>query len=71
MANVDFCTCLDLNCPNHPSNHEDGCTRCIKKNLVLGEIPTCFFKKVDPAYKGPEYFYKDFAKLVLSRKDTQ
>ncbi len=62
--NVDFCTCNDFSCPNHPTNNEMGCTLCIAKNLEEGEIPTCFFKAVDPDYDGFAYFYADFAKLV-------
>ncbi|MGN0734067.1 MAG: DUF6485 family protein [Emergencia sp.] len=62
--NVPFCTCTDLNCPNHPRNHDQGCTKCIAKNLALREVPTCIFKKVDPEYSGPGYFIEDFAELV-------
>ena len=62
-----FCTCGDTRCPNHPCNHDQGCTLCIKKNRDLGEIPSCFFKLVDPDYQGPTYFYKDFAQLVLKK----
>lgn len=65
---VDFCTCLDKNCPNHPENSEMGCTLCVEKNLKSGEVPACFFKSVDPEYKGPGYFYSDFAKLVNDKK---
>lgn len=64
---VAFCTCNDLECPNHPSNHNMGCTRCIAKNLALGEIPTCFFKKVDLNYSGPGYFMQDFANLMMQK----
>lgn len=69
--NVQFCTCGDLSCLNHPRNHNNGCTKCIAKNLAMGEIPTCFFKKVDPEYNGPKYFYKDFASLVKSREKDE
>lgn len=46
-----FCTCGDTACPlnpNNPKNRERGrgCDGCIRKNLALGEIPSCFFKKV-------------------------
>ena len=46
-----FCTCGDVSCPlnpNTPRNRERGrgCDACIRKNLALGEIPSCFFKKV-------------------------
>ena len=62
--NVPFCTCGDTACPNHPANHSDGCTLCIAKNLRLGEIPSCFFHKADPEYRGPGYTMEDFAKLI-------
>ena len=42
-----FCTCEDFNCPLHPNNHDKGCNLCIAKNLKKGEIPTCFFKKIN------------------------
>lgn len=72
MANLSpFCPCSDLACPNHPANHSEGCTRCIIKNLELGEIPTCFFKKADPNYAGPGYFFKDFAKLVAEKEQEE
>ena len=61
----DFCTCGDLNCPNHPANHGSGCTLCIEKNLKAGEIPSCFFKKADPDYHGPGYRAEDYARLIL------
>lgn len=65
--NVDFCTCGDTACPNHPSNHDQGCTPCIKKNLACGEIPGCFFHAVNKEKKGDAYFYEDFAKTVLEQ----
>ncbi|MDO4484893.1 MAG: DUF6485 family protein [Clostridia bacterium] len=65
---VPFCTCTDTACPNHPTNHQDGCTRCIEKNLANGEIPSCFFKLVNPSYHGPGYYYKDFAEVVKGEK---
>ena len=66
---VPFCTCGDLQCPNHPCNHDDGCTRCIRKNLALREIPTCFFKLLDPCDGRTSYHFEDFAALVLSQSD--
>ena len=61
-----MCTCKDFDCPNHPSNHDMGCTLCIKKNLREHEIPSCFFNQI----KGNQincngYHYEDFAKLVM------
>ena len=66
MSNqVKFCTCTDLTCPLHPTNHDKGCTPCIADNLKDNEIPTCFFKKVEPDYKGGGWSFEDFARLVL------
>jgi hypothetical protein len=56
-----FCTCDDTACPlnpNNPRNRERGrgCDGCIRKNLALGEIPSCFFNKVGPTADGWEDF---------------
>lgn len=69
MANLSaFCTCTDVKYPCHPSNHDQGCTLCIAKNQKQGEIPSCFFKKVDPEYRGPGYLMEDFADLVARKR---
>lgn len=69
MANLaPFCTCSATNCPNHPTNHDQGCTLCIIKNLKRGEIPGCFFNQVDASYPGPDYYYADFARLVAEKQ---
>ena len=44
MLSVAFCTCTDHACPNHPTNHDRGCTPCIAKCLSQHEIPTCFYR---------------------------
>lgn len=44
-----FCTCKNLDCPLHPSNHDKGCSPCISKNLKLREMPECFFQKLEHA----------------------
>ena len=64
---VKFCTCTDLKCPNHQTNHDKGCTPCIQKNLSQGEIPACFFKKANPDKKPDAYFFEDFAKIVIDK----
>lgn len=66
-----FCTCRDKDCPYNPVNHDMGCSLCIEKNLKLGEIPSCFYNKVDPEYKGPNYYMEDFAHLVLKKKNAE
>ena len=69
MSNmVTFCTCTDLSCPFHPTNHDKGCTPCIAKNIKENEVPTCLFKKADPDYAGEGYKFEDFARLVLEKK---
>lgn len=49
----------------HPSNHDDGCTRCVAKNLAQGEIPSCFFKKTGKPKKGDGWHFEDFVKTML------
>ena len=66
MKNLSpFCTCTDLGCPLHPTNHDNGCAPCIAKNLKLREIPSCFFNEAVPDKKGGTYFFEDFAAAVL------
>ncbi|MCD7807782.1 MAG: DUF6485 family protein [Erysipelotrichaceae bacterium] len=65
-----FCTCQDLSCPMHPTNHDKGCTPCIAKNLKLNEIPSCFFNKVCDAHNMSSFTFEDFAKIFIdSNKD--
>ena len=69
MSNLSqFCTCTDLECPCHPTKHDKGCSPCIAKNLQQEEIPSCFFKKVNPDEKHDAYFFEDFAKSVIKNK---
>ncbi len=56
-----FCTCTDLACPlnpNNPRNRETGrgCDACIRKNLALGEVPSCIFRKVGDWPEGWDDF---------------
>lgn len=61
----DFCTCKDIECPFHPTKHDNGCAPCIAKNLKQGEIPSCFFNKIDGAENRTGDTFEDFAKIVL------
>lgn len=61
----DFCTCKDIECPFHPTKHDKGCAPCIAKNLKQGEIPSCFFNKIDGAENRTGNTFEDFAKIVL------
>ena len=65
---VPFCTCTDYKCPMHPTNHDQGCTPCIEKNLELREIPSCFFHKVNSTKEHEDYFFEDFADVVMSEE---
>ena len=66
MVNVSsFCTCKDLTCPFHPSNHDRGRAPCIAKNLKEMEIPSCFFNLVETEHNGKRYKFEDFANSVL------
>ena len=79
---VPFCTCPDTKCPNHPSNHDKGCTPCIAKNLAQREIPGCFVffgsgkGADDPDLHNAKYDFNDdilevgagfFAQIVRDR----
>lgn len=72
MSNTHFCTCSDLACPNHPTNHDKGCDLCIRKCLALGEIPSCFFKDIHADLSGVEDFsYKGFAAFLKKHGSNQ
>ena len=64
----NMCTCKDTSCPNHPTNHHQGCTLCIAKNLGTGEIPACFFHRAGSDESQENYYFEDFAKLVLEKR---
>lgn len=63
---VDFCTCTATTCPNHPTNHDMGCTPCIEKNLKNHEIPGCFFRAAGGVKPTKDWYFEDFAALINS-----
>lgn len=66
MEKKHFCTCKDLKCKLHPTNHNLGCDPCVKKNLNNGEIPSCFFRDIHDDLTGQESFtYKAFSDFVV------
>ena len=67
----EFCTCTLLDCPLHPTKHNQGCAPCIQKNLRLKEIPNCFFQLVDHAEKRAGDSFKDFADLIRENEKEQ
>jgi hypothetical protein len=67
-----FCTCKDISCRLHPSNHQQGCDPCIQKNLGADEIPSCFFNSVDPDVSNLKGFNTgDFVKHYLKHRDDK
>lgn len=62
-----FCTCQNLNCPLHPTRHDQGCAPCIRKNLNSRELPNCFFSLAEGAEKRKGDTFQDFAELVLGK----
>lgn len=67
-----FCTCTDKACPNHPSNHDKGCTPCIRKNLRTGEIPTCFFVSALGDTSGSsDWSRESFARRVMEKAERE
>lgn len=65
-----FCTCGDVSCPlnpNNPKNRERGrgCDACIRKNLALGEVPSCIFKKVGDISDWDDFTMAGFVRFCL------
>ena len=65
------CTCTDLDCPFHPTNHDYGCDLCILKNMKEREIPSCFFNMVGNADELESFHFEDFADLVMKSREEQ
>lgn len=64
MSSVNFCTCVDYECPMNPVNHDKGCTPCIAQNLKEQHIPVCFFRDLRPDMdRKQDYSYKGFARF--------
>ncbi len=66
-----FCTCKDLKCPLHPTNHDKGCSLCIAKNLKQGEVPNCFFNSLENTDTVTGYTFDDFADAVKKQRNCQ
>lgn len=66
---LSFCTCPDLECPRHPTNHDAGCSPCVANSLKDNEIPSCFFRKIDPDMsRKQDYTFEGFARFVQERE---
>lgn len=72
-----FCTCGDTKCPfnpNNPTNLEKAatnpgargtcCDACIRKNLALGEVPSCIFKGLGSIEGWDDFSVEGFARFV-------
>jgi len=63
-----FCSCRDRACPlnpNNPKNRERGrgCDGCIRKNLALGEVPSCIFNKVGDISNWEDFSIAGFVRF--------
>ena len=68
-----FCTCDDVACPHNPNNPANlklgrGCDPCIRKNLALGEIPSCFFNKVGDLADWDDFSMQGFARFLANHE---
>jgi hypothetical protein len=68
MTSVPFCSCPDHACPRNPVNHDKGCVLCVAKCLHENEIPTCFYRKIEPDMdRKQDYSFQGFARFVQKR----
>lgn len=72
---ADFCTCADHACPLNPVNHDRGCTPCMRKNLLAGEVPSCLWNLVstraERQAEGCDYRMESFAEMVRRKKGKE
>ncbi len=71
-----FCSCTDLACPFNPNNptnaeHGRGCDACIKKNLALGEVPSCIFKNLGSTEGWSDYSVEGFVSFVAKHPRSE
>ena len=64
-----FCSCGDIRCPHNLNNPKNlarglGCDACIRKNLALGEVPTCIFKNLGSIEGWDDFSVEGFARFV-------
>lgn len=72
MSNLsEFCTCTNLKCPLHPTNHDKGCAPCIQKNLKTRELPSCYFNLFEDADKRTSDGFEAFCELVEKEKENK
>lgn len=72
-----FCTCDDYSCPFNPNNPENlakggiGCDGCIRKNLALGEIPTCMFVNLGDTQDWHDWSVEGFASFLAQHPRSE
>ncbi|OFK22202.1 DUF6485 family protein [Olsenella sp. HMSC062G07] len=64
-----FCSCGDVSCPLNPNNPTNlakglGCDGCMRKNLSLGEVPSCIFKALGDIETWDDFSVEGFAHFV-------
>lgn len=70
-SSAPFCTCDNFKCTLNPTNHDQGCNLCIKRNLRKQLIPRCFFLKVtNDVNDDTDFSFESFAKYVLEKNNT-
>nr|WP_325296956.1 DUF6485 family protein [uncultured Dysosmobacter sp.] len=64
-----FCPCKNTACRCHPSNHGQGCTPCMEKELRKREIPSCFWDFViEPGESVEDCSMEAFARRLLEKR---
>ena len=72
LEEAHFCTCAKHDCPVNPHNPKNrgrglGCDGCIKMNLALGKIPSCFFRKVGEIGDWEDFSIAGFVSFCQER----
>lgn len=69
---TNFCNCPKTECPQHPNNHREGCSLCIKDNINKKKIPTCMFKAInDDTSTVKDLTFKGFVDFFLEHESKQ
>lgn len=52
-------------------NHDKGCTPCMEKNILAGEVPSCLWNMISTREERQaidcQYKFKDFAEMVQKK----
>ena len=61
MAECNYCWCPKTACPNH-----GDCKACVLKHRAKGEVPSCFFGKVEE--RVADKSYENFCRHVQGER---